>query len=52
MTREQLYLLMLAGWVAFTLSLTAGSFCSAVAVSMFPFLLTPKGLPGPHAAED
>ena len=42
----------LLDWVADFAGGTAGGFCSAVAVSMFPFLLTPKGPPGRHAAED
>jgi len=39
-------------WVADFAGGTAGGFCSAVAVSMFPFLLTPKVPPRSHAVKD
>jgi VanZ family protein len=42
----------LLDWVADFAGGTAGGFCSAVAVSMVPFLLTPKDPPSPRAAPD
>ena len=42
----------LLDWVADFAGGTAGGFCSAVAVSMIPFLLTPKVPPHPHAVKD
>ena len=39
-------------WVADFAGGTAGGFCSAVAASMIPFLLTPKVPPRSHAATD
>ncbi|MDO8737663.1 VanZ family protein [Candidatus Deferrimicrobium sp.] len=42
----------LLDWVADFAGGTAGSFCSAVAASMIPFLLTPKDPPSSRAATD
>ncbi|MBE0606084.1 MAG: VanZ family protein [Deltaproteobacteria bacterium] len=42
----------LLDWAADFAGGTAGGFCSAVAVSMFPFLLTPKVPPRPRASKD
>ncbi len=39
-------------WVADFAGGTSGGFCSAVAVSVFPFLLTPKHLPFSRAFKD
>ena len=39
-------------WVADFAGGTAGGFCSAVAASMFPFLLTPKNPPSSRAVTD
>ena len=39
-------------WAADFAGGTAGGFCSAVAISMFPFLLTPKVPPRSHAVKD
>ena len=39
-------------WVADFAGGTAGGFCSAVAVSMIPYLLTPKNPPSSRAATD
>ncbi len=39
-------------WVADFAGGTAGGFCSAVAASMIPFLLTPKNPPSSRAATD
>ena len=39
-------------WVADFTGGTMGGFCSAVAASMIPFLLTPKVPPGSHAVTD
>lgn len=39
-------------WVADFAGGTAGAFCSAVAASMLPFLLTPKNPPSSRAAKD
>jgi VanZ family protein len=39
-------------WAADFAGGTAGGFCSAAAVSMFPFLLTPKGPSRSHAVKD
>ena len=42
----------LLDWVADFAGGTAGGFCSAVAASMIPFLLTPKHPPSSRAATD
>jgi len=42
----------LLDWVADFAGGTAGGFCSAVAASMIPYLLTPKNPPPPRAATD
>ena len=42
----------LLDWVADFAGGTAGGFCSAVAASMIPFLLTPKKPPSSRAATD
>ena len=42
----------LLDWAADFAGGTAGGFCSAVAVSMLPVLLTPKNPPPPRAATD
>jgi len=42
----------LLDWAADFAGGTAGGFCSAVAVSMLPVLLTPKNPPPPRAAAD
>ena len=39
-------------WVADFAGGTAGGFCSAVAASRFPYLLTPKNSPSSRAAKD
>ena len=42
----------LLDWAADFAGGTVGGFCSSVATSMFPFLLTPKNPPPPRAATD